>query len=301
MNPAVVLIVGDYGVVGRRIAAGLASDHPGRVVVAGRHSERAQAFATATGHGVRARHIDVTDAASVRAALDGVDIVVSCIDQPRRLLFQAALERGVAYTDVTPHLLDFDDRALRAAEDTAQRTGARIPLRQGWCRESPACWHAPLPIRLVPLTEWTWPCCSASVTRTVPPRSSTCSARPRNDSRSRSPHVRAPRVRSARALGSNSPRPMDGVTRTPVLGPSGLYADAGRAHRTESVQSRPSVGRASSIVATRRRRRSSIAYHGGSKRPARGGLALFGPVIRRETASPLLFAFLGIVARRTPA
>ncbi len=42
---------GGYGVVGSRIAADLAPDYPGRVVVAGRNAERASATAAAIGHG----------------------------------------------------------------------------------------------------------------------------------------------------------------------------------------------------------------------------------------------------------
>ena len=47
------LIVGGYGVVGRRIADDLAPDYSGRVVVAGRSLERARQLASDLGHGVR--------------------------------------------------------------------------------------------------------------------------------------------------------------------------------------------------------------------------------------------------------
>jgi saccharopine dehydrogenase (NAD+, L-lysine-forming) len=88
-----ILIAGGYGVVGRRIAAGLAPDYP--VVVAGRHLEQAKATAAAIGHGVRGRELDVTVEASIGAALEDVATVVSCIDQPRRNLLHAAIERGL--------------------------------------------------------------------------------------------------------------------------------------------------------------------------------------------------------------
>jgi len=49
------LITGDYGTVGRRVAADLAPEYPGRLVVAGRSAENAAQLATELGHGVRGR------------------------------------------------------------------------------------------------------------------------------------------------------------------------------------------------------------------------------------------------------
>jgi saccharopine dehydrogenase (NAD+, L-lysine-forming) len=48
------LITGGYGTVGRRVAADLAPDYPGHVVVAGRSAEKAAQLAAELGHGVRA-------------------------------------------------------------------------------------------------------------------------------------------------------------------------------------------------------------------------------------------------------
>ena len=50
-----LLITGGYGTVGRRVAADLAPDYPGRVVVAGRSLEKAARLAAELGHGVRGR------------------------------------------------------------------------------------------------------------------------------------------------------------------------------------------------------------------------------------------------------
>jgi len=101
-----ILIAGGYGVVGRRIASELAPAYPNRIVVAGRHQARADKTAATIGHGVRGRAIDITVPSSVAAALDGVAIVVSCIDQPGHKLLWAAIERGLRYTDITPHLTE---------------------------------------------------------------------------------------------------------------------------------------------------------------------------------------------------
>jgi len=124
-----ILIVGGYGVVGQRIAADLMSDMPDRIVVAGRNSERATHFATALGYGARGCPIDVDDPASIEAALDGVGLVVSCIDQREPHLLRAAIAHGLAYTDITPHLIQ--RQPTEAMKIEACRTGVRIVLGAG--------------------------------------------------------------------------------------------------------------------------------------------------------------------------
>jgi saccharopine dehydrogenase-like NADP-dependent oxidoreductase len=125
-----ILIAGGYGVVGRRIAADLAPDY--QVVLAGRHIEHAKAAAAAIGHGVRGRELDVTVEASILAALQDVATVISCIDQPRRRLLHATIERGLRYTDITPHLMELGRRAAYAEIGAAARaSGARVVLGTG--------------------------------------------------------------------------------------------------------------------------------------------------------------------------
>lgn len=106
MSDQGILIAGGYGVVGKRIAARLAADFPGRIVVAGRDLARANQAAAAIGHGARGRRIDIADPASISDALNGVAVAVGCIDQPGRKLMWAALQRGLGYTDITPHLTE---------------------------------------------------------------------------------------------------------------------------------------------------------------------------------------------------
>lgn len=127
-----ILIAGGYGAVGGRVARELAPDHPGRIVIAGRDLDRAEKLAASIGSGARARRVDVRDRASVDRALAGVSLVVSCIDQPERQLFEAALDGGLAYTDITPHLM-----ALRGTDlldrwhERARRSGARVIIGTG--------------------------------------------------------------------------------------------------------------------------------------------------------------------------
>src|SRR5215216_7522203 len=124
-----ILITGGYGTVGRRVAADLAPDYPDRVVVAGRSTEKAARLAAELGHGVRGRRVDVDDLDSVEAALDGVGVVMSCIDQAEPHLLRAVIRRGLAHTDIAPHLMT--RRPTEAMKAEAAQTGARIVLGAG--------------------------------------------------------------------------------------------------------------------------------------------------------------------------
>ena len=132
MNGDAILVAGGYGFVGGRIAAELAPDYPSRVVVAGRNHERANATAAAIGHGVRGRVLDVTEPSSIAAALGDVALVVSCIDQPQRGLLHAAIERGLRYTDIAPHLTELGrGAAYEEIDAAAQASGAHVLLGAG--------------------------------------------------------------------------------------------------------------------------------------------------------------------------
>jgi|SRR5215218_2308571 len=129
LNDTDILITGGYGTVGRRLAADLAPDYPGHVVVAGRSADKTSQLAVELGHGVRGRQVDIGDPLSVKAALEGVSVVMSCIDQPEPHLLQAAIRRGLAYTDIAPHLMT--RRPTEAMKGEAARTGGRTVLGTG--------------------------------------------------------------------------------------------------------------------------------------------------------------------------
>ena len=132
MSAKGILIVGGYGVVGRRIAAQLAPDYGDQVIVAGRNLARAKITAAAIGHGARGREVDVNVPSSIAAALDDVTVVMSCIDQPGRNLLHAAIERGLRYTDITPHLTELGrGAAYEKIDDDARTSGARVVLGTG--------------------------------------------------------------------------------------------------------------------------------------------------------------------------
>jgi saccharopine dehydrogenase (NAD+, L-lysine-forming) len=132
MNGHAILIAGGYGVVGSRIAADLAPRYPDRVIIAGRNPQRATTTAAAIGHGVRGRALDVTVPSAIPAALEDVAVVINCIDQPRRGLLHAAIQQGLAYTDVTPHLVELGrGAAYEDLHQAARASGARVLLGAG--------------------------------------------------------------------------------------------------------------------------------------------------------------------------
>jgi hypothetical protein len=133
-----ILVVGGYGVVGRRIATCLAPRFPGRVLVAGRDEQRTAALCRTLGEGSRPRRVDVSDLSSVGSALEGVGTVMTCVAQQDRHLLLASIARGLAYTDLAPGLascqgadeLGTNARALLErglAEAEARRRTADVP------------------------------------------------------------------------------------------------------------------------------------------------------------------------------
>ncbi len=115
-----ILIVGGYGEVGVRLAAKLEASALGRVLVGGRHPDRARG---------PARHIDVDDLSSIERALEGVGTVVACVRQREPHLLRAAIRRGIAYTSIAPPWMPWPE--LAPLREEAAHTGARIVLAAG--------------------------------------------------------------------------------------------------------------------------------------------------------------------------
>ncbi|HKP64180.1 MAG TPA: saccharopine dehydrogenase NADP-binding domain-containing protein [Polyangiales bacterium] len=124
-----ILLVGGYGVVGRRIAALLAPEFPEQVVIAGRNLASAEALCASVGHGAQARALDVRDTTSIERALTSVATVVSCVAQHDLNLLKATIARGLAYTDISPRLAYW--QAGDAMTREAQKTRARVVLGAG--------------------------------------------------------------------------------------------------------------------------------------------------------------------------
>lgn len=124
-----ILIAGGYGAAGSEVSRVLASAFPDRVRIAGRNAGAARGLCDRIGWGAEPRTLDVGNPATFEAALSGVGTVVCCIDQPERLLLRAAIERGLAYTDIAPHLVSLDGLAVLHASAIA--SGARVVLGAG--------------------------------------------------------------------------------------------------------------------------------------------------------------------------
>lgn len=115
-----VLFVG-CGVVGSKTAQQLAQRHPGLdMVVADYRLEAAEALAGRIGGKARAIQLDVHDAAAMKAAFDGVGLVVNAAGPFFRNaapVMEAAVAAKADYLDVN----DDHDVALRVLQDTAFR------------------------------------------------------------------------------------------------------------------------------------------------------------------------------------
>jgi saccharopine dehydrogenase (NAD+, L-lysine forming) len=124
-----ILIVGGYGAVGRIIAAELGDLFPGHVVVAGRDSEKSRALAAASNGRIRPLQMDVTRAHQTPELLDGVAIVVICLDLPDTRFAELCLRRGIHYVDITAE--DPFLQQTEALDQVARDSGSTAVLSVG--------------------------------------------------------------------------------------------------------------------------------------------------------------------------
>lgn len=96
-----VLIVGGYGNVGKRIARLLADELGSRLLVGGRNKSRAERCAADLKTAAQARRIDVTQPATFNEALQGVAMVIMCLDTADLKFAHACVVRGVHWIDIT--------------------------------------------------------------------------------------------------------------------------------------------------------------------------------------------------------
>jgi len=124
-----ILVVGGYGDVGARVSERLARRFPGRIVIGGRRRPAAETLADRIGHGTRALQMDIRDPESVTAALDGVETVAVCLDDPKGLVVAEAVKRGLGYVDVNADYRSME--AFRRFHEQAVASGARAVLGIG--------------------------------------------------------------------------------------------------------------------------------------------------------------------------
>lgn len=124
-----ILIIGGYGAVGRVIALALANKFPGQVIVAGRSYEKARALAQESDEKIRPYQVDLTTAHGNLEILDGVAVVVMCLDVPDVQFLQACLQRGIHYVDITAE--DAILQQIEALDGVAKANGSTAILSVG--------------------------------------------------------------------------------------------------------------------------------------------------------------------------
>ncbi len=126
-----VLVVGGYGVVGGHLARLLADEPWAELVVAGRSAEKAAQRAAQLG--CRGLRLDLDDAATYRAALAGVEMVVNCFSGPfhgfHLQLPAACAAQGIHYLDVSGS--DEYAQRFKTLHGTAEQGGATLITELG--------------------------------------------------------------------------------------------------------------------------------------------------------------------------
>ena len=98
-----ILILGGYGYTGRLVSKHLLAETRYKLIIAGRHLEKARALVNELGdQRASARQVDAADESSLKGALRGVDflLVAAPTTHHTQTVVRAALQAGVDYLDV---------------------------------------------------------------------------------------------------------------------------------------------------------------------------------------------------------
>jgi Saccharopine dehydrogenase NADP binding domain len=143
---ATVLILGGYGYTGKLLARHLLEQSETRIVLAGRHIEKAESYAgqlnaEAGGGRVTTAYADASDRDSLRAVLGDVDLllVAAPTTQHSPTVIRAALDCGVDYLDVQ----------LGAQKLAFLKSHAAEIERAGRCFITEAGYHPGLPAAMI--------------------------------------------------------------------------------------------------------------------------------------------------------
>lgn len=127
-NKNKILIVGGYGRVGQLIAARLAPHFPRQVIIAGRNFSTAQNVADELGYGIEARTADVsTD--EMTDILDGVRLVLVCLDQTDTNFVEQCISRHICYIDISADYTFISK--VEKLNHSAKVSGATVVLSVG--------------------------------------------------------------------------------------------------------------------------------------------------------------------------
>jgi len=124
-----ILVVGGYGAVGQVIALTLADTFPGQIIVAGHNYAKAQALTQESNGRIHSLLLDMASAHESPDILDGVAIVVMCLDAPDTRFIQQVLQRGIHYVDITAEDALFQQ--IESMDDVAKASGSTTILSVG--------------------------------------------------------------------------------------------------------------------------------------------------------------------------
>jgi len=137
-----ILILGGYGYTGKLLAKHLLARTNHNIILAGRNSEKANAFAKELNNDrISVRGVDAANPNSLRDGLKGVDflLVAAPTTHQAETVIQSALEADVDYLDV--QLSDAKLAALRKCENEFKK--------RGLCFVTEAGYHPGLPSALI--------------------------------------------------------------------------------------------------------------------------------------------------------
>jgi hypothetical protein len=137
-----ILILGGYGATGRPLTRHLLAQTDDRIVIAGRHLDKARAFVDSIQNDrLSARQVDATDPSSLRQALQGVDLmlVAAPTTHHTETVVRAALDGGADYLDIQYADIKLD--VLRAHE--------KEMLDKSLCFVTEAGYHPGLPSAMI--------------------------------------------------------------------------------------------------------------------------------------------------------
>ncbi|MBM7624102.1 saccharopine dehydrogenase NADP-binding domain-containing protein [Sporohalobacter salinus] len=124
-----ILVVGGYGKVGRVICRDLGKKFPGKVIAGGRNYKKAKKFAKTTNGNVSPLELDVNVNPKKNNILEGVSIVIMCIDQKNIQFIKCCLRKGVNYIDITASYNFLSEVEL--LHNTAKSSGVTAILSVG--------------------------------------------------------------------------------------------------------------------------------------------------------------------------
>jgi saccharopine dehydrogenase-like NADP-dependent oxidoreductase len=129
MRNGKILIVGGYGAVGQVISTTLGNLFPGEVIVAGRNFQKAKELSSKLNQKVVPLELDITSIPKDDERLDGVNLVIMCIDQTDTKFVSQCIKRGIHYIDITANYTFLSK--IESLNDEAKNYDSTVVLSVG--------------------------------------------------------------------------------------------------------------------------------------------------------------------------